>query len=210
LTARAGTLLVYCHRCKRRGLEIIRALVDLGLLPNWFRESSAAFALLKQIRAAIYSAEWNGTARATDLLVLCALDEIIKASLKTKFGASVRQIAERAQIDYATASRSLRRLTKTGWIEKIAGARDGNAAVWCLRLPQPDRSATIPRAGKEGDRLLPADPFFGEGGRANQNRPVACFRHEVFRRGRGLGPIKGRIYALLAAKPLTTREIAAR
>jgi hypothetical protein len=47
LTARAGTLLVYCHRCKRRGLEIIRALVDRGLLPNWFRESSAAFALLK-------------------------------------------------------------------------------------------------------------------------------------------------------------------
>src|ERR1700731_2818310 len=62
----------------------------LGLLPNSFRESSAAFALLKQIRAAIYAAEWNGTAKATDLLVLCALDEIIKASLKTKFGASVR------------------------------------------------------------------------------------------------------------------------
>jgi predicted transcriptional regulator len=210
LTAHAGTLLVYCHRCRRPGLEIIRALVDLGLLPNWFRESSAAFALLKQIRAAIYAAEWNGTAKATDLLVLCALDEIIKASLKTKFGASVRQIAERAQIDYATASRSLRRLAKTGWVEKIAGARDGNAAVWRLGLPRPDRNATITPAGKEGDRLLRADPFFGEGDRANQNRPVACFRHELFRRGRGLGPIKGRIYALLAAKPLTTREIAAR
>jgi hypothetical protein len=83
LTARTGTVLVYCHRCRRPGLEIIRALVDLGLLPNWFRESSAAFALLNQIRAAICAAEWNGTAKATDLLVLCALDEIIKASLKT-------------------------------------------------------------------------------------------------------------------------------
>ena len=210
LTARGGTLLVYCHRCRRPGLELIRALVDLGLLPNWFRESSAAFALLKQIRAAIYAAEWNGTAKATDLLVLCALDEIIEATLKTKFGAAVRQIAEKAQIDYATASRSLLRLAKTGWVENIACARDGNAAVWRLRLPQPDRSATLTHAGREGDRLLPADPFFGEGGRANENRPVVCFRHELFRRGRGLGPIKGRIYALLAAKPLTTKEIAAR
>src|SRR6202022_1742075 len=42
LTGLGEKLLIYCHRCRRPGLELIRALVGLGLLPNHFRESSAA------------------------------------------------------------------------------------------------------------------------------------------------------------------------
>ena len=209
LSARAGTLLVYCHRCKRPGLEIIRALVGRGLLPNSFRESSAAFRIVKEILAAIEVADWNGIAKATDLLVLSALMEIVKGSLKAEFGASVRQVAELARIDRATASRSLQRLANAAWIEKIASASGQKAAVWRLQLRKKDRCATIPPAAKEGDRLSPVDPRLGEGDRANQTRPVVRFPHDGFRWGGGLGAIKGRFYTLLAT-PLTTKEIAAR
>jgi DNA-binding MarR family transcriptional regulator len=209
LTARAGTLLVYCHRCRRPSLEIIHALVDLGLLPNSFRESSAAFWIVKEILAAIEVADWNGIAKATDVLVLSALIEIVKGSLKSEFGASVRQLAEVARINRATASRSLRRLANAAWIEKIASASGQKAAVWRLQLRKKDRCATISRAAKEGDRLSPVDPRLGEGDRANQTRPVVRFPHDIFRWGGGLGAIKGQFYTLLAT-PLTTKEIAAR
>jgi len=209
LTAHAGTLLVYCHRCRRPGLEIIRALVDRGLLPNSFRESSAAFWVVKEILAAIEVADWNGIAKATDLLVLSALIEIVKGSLKSEFGASVRQLAEVARINRATASRSLRRLANAAWIEKIASASGQKAAVWRLQLRKKDRCATISRAAKEGDRLSPVDPRLGAGDRASQTRPVVRFPHDVFRWGGGLGAIKGQFYTLLAT-PLTTKEIAAR
>jgi predicted transcriptional regulator len=209
LTAHAGTLLVYCHRCRRPGLEIIRVLVGRGLLPNSFRESSAAFWVVKEILAAIEVVDWHGIAKATDLLVLSALIEIARGSLKAEFGASVRQVAEIARINRATASRSLRRLANAAWVEKIESASGEKAAVWRLPLRKKDRCTTISHAAKEGDRLSPVDPRLGEGDRANQTRPVVRFPHDVFRWGGGLGAIKGQFYTLLAT-PLTTKEIAAR
>jgi hypothetical protein len=51
------------------------------------------------------------------------------------------------------------------------------------------------------------DPNFTDD-RADQVHPIVSFPHELFRWRKGLGAIKGRIYALLT-KPMTAAEIAA-
>jgi hypothetical protein len=78
IAARDGQILAYCHRCKREGREIIRELVRLELLPNLFPESSAAFVLAGEVRAAMRAAVWNGTAKATDLIVIEVLLKILE------------------------------------------------------------------------------------------------------------------------------------
>jgi DNA-binding Lrp family transcriptional regulator len=209
MTARDGTILVHCHRCKSEGREIIRELVCLGLLPDRFREASAAYAIFLAVSAATDSALWRGTGGATDQKVIGVLVNIVRRSGKAEFGASVREVAEGARVKAATVSRALRRLEACGWLEKVGTARGPRAAIWRLRVPAltADRRVTILPAGKEGDGLYQPDPFSVGGDRASLSRLITPFPHDAFRCGKGLGPVKGRIYALLA-KPLTARQIA--
>jgi DNA-binding MarR family transcriptional regulator len=155
------------------------------------------------------AAVWNGTSKSTDLMVIQVLLNIVVRCCKTEFGASVREVADGAHVSSATALRSLRRLADAGWLEKIAPARGERSTVWRLRVPPEtgDQNATIIRALREGKGLSQPDPFFGRGDRAGSPRLVAPVPHDVFRWGKGLGAIKGRIYTLLE-RPLTATEIA--
>jgi predicted transcriptional regulator len=190
-------------------VAIIRELVHRGLLPNNFRESSMGLALIDEVRAATALITWKGSAATTDLKVLQALFKIMKQCGKAIFGASARDAGERARVDRGTASRSLRRLVRAGWLEKITPARGASAATWRLRIPTDgaDRDATIQHAGRAGDGLSQIDPCFSRGDRAGLSRSVPPFDHDLFRCGKGLGPTKGRIYSLLA-EPMTAPEIA--
>jgi hypothetical protein len=210
LTIRDGKILVYCHRCRVDPVAIIRELVSLDLLPNYFRNSSSTLALVDEVRAATGAVTWKGIAKTTDLKVLHqALLEFLKQSSKAVFAASARQVGEYARVHEGTASRSLRRLVKAGWLEKITSARGKSAASWRFRIPtdRADRGATIQHAGRAGDCVLQSDPCLSRGGRAGLSRSVPPFDHDLFRCGKGLGPTKGRIYSLLAV-PMTAGEIA--
>src|SRR5258708_2401193 len=98
VTARDGEILVYCHRCRRPGVDIIRELVRRELLPNFSKKSSTSFTLLQEIRIAISNAAWNGHAKTTELLVLEFLIEIVTNCRKVEFGASVLQVADGAHV----------------------------------------------------------------------------------------------------------------
>jgi hypothetical protein len=190
-------------------VAIIRELVRLDLLPNYFRESSLAFALVDEVRATTAAVSWKGIAAATDLKVLQSLFEIVRPCCKAVFDGSARQVGERARVDLVTASRSMRRLVAGGWLEQISRARGVRPATWRLRVPsdRTDRSATIRHAEGAGNGLLKIDPCFARGDRADLIRSAPSFDHDLFRCGKGLGPIKGRIYSLLAVS-MTPREIA--
>ena len=210
LTIRDGKILVYCHRCRVDPVAIIRELVSLDLLPNYFRNSSSTLALVDEVRAATAAVTWKGIAKTTDLKVLHqALLEFFKQSSKAVFAASARQVGEYARVDRATASRSLGRLVAAGFLEKVTPARGKSAATWRFRIStdQADRDAPIQHAGRAGDGLLQGDPCFSRGDRAGLSRSVPPFDHDLFRCGKGLGPTKGRIYSLLAV-PMTAGEIA--
>ena len=209
LAARCGQILVHCHRCQCDGVEIIRELVRRQLLPDLFRQSSAAFTQVNKVRAALRKEAWQGTAGATALAVIETLCKIVALSRKVEFAASVREVAEGAQISLSTAWRALRRLVSSGWLERVDNADGERATIWRLCVPEraTDREETIKPARKEGDRLFPSDPFVDWGDRADSFRPVPCYPHEVFRWGKGLGGIKGRIYGFLA-KPQTASQIA--
>jgi hypothetical protein len=208
ITARQGHILVHCHRCKSQGVEIVRALVSLGLLPNLFRERAAVRTLAESVRAAINDTAWTGTSKATDLSVLEVLLKIATRTRKAELGASAREVADRAQVRCSTAWRSLRRLTMDGWLESVHPAHGPRPAIWRLRTPKNlrDRSETIVHALKEGDRVFHRDPDF-TGDRVERVHPVVSFPHEVFRWGKGLGLTKGRIYSALGA-PRTASKIA--
>jgi hypothetical protein len=81
---------------------MIRELVRLGLLPNLFRKTSAALAVVDEVRAAIGAAVWIGTAKATDRLVLFAVIRIVERCRKEEVGVSVREVALLASQNPAT------------------------------------------------------------------------------------------------------------
>jgi DNA-binding MarR family transcriptional regulator len=209
VTVRDGQILVFCQRCHSDRVAILRELVRRDLLPNNFRESSMALALIDEVRAATAAVIWKGIAAATDLKVLRALFEIIKQCCKSVFSASAREVGERARVDEGTASRSLLRLVRAGWLEQISRARGARAATWRLRIPteRSDRDATIQHAERAGTGLLQIDPCFTRGDRAGSSRSAPPFDHDLFRWGKGLGSTKGRIYSLLAVS-MTAGEIA--
>ena len=60
LTVRNDQILVFCRRCGSHRLAILRELVRRGLLPNNFRESSMALALVDEVHAATQAVSWNG------------------------------------------------------------------------------------------------------------------------------------------------------
>jgi hypothetical protein len=199
ITIRDGKILVYCHRCRADAVAIIRELVHRDLLPNNFRESSKALALISEVRAAAQATTWKGIAALTDVVVLLVLLAIARRCLKSNFSAAVREIALSARRHEGTVSRSLRRLVKAGWLERATAARVKHAAIWRLRLPadKADRDATIPHAERADDRVLHSDPCLIQGDRAGLTHPAPPFDHDLFRCGKGLGPTKGRIYSLL-------------
>jgi DNA-binding MarR family transcriptional regulator len=208
VSANDGKPLVYCHKCKADGRELIRDLVSRGLLPDLSADRFEPFtAQIKEIRAAIENSAWSGRGKATELAVLELLFQIEMRCRKTEFGASIREVAQGSRISDATASRVLKRLVNGGWIKLVRPTDFIHPATWRLCVPENagDRTATVSEhAQRAGDRLLHSDPCY-RGGRAGSSRSVTP--HDVFRWGAGLGPVNGRIYAALE-NPRSATELA--
>jgi DNA-binding transcriptional ArsR family regulator len=208
VTVRDGKVLVYCHGCHTDPVAIIRELVHRDVLPNNFRESSIALALVDEVRAATATVSWKERADPSNLRVLRSLFKVSEQCCKEIFSASVRQVSELARVHEGTASRSLGRLVAAGWLEKVSLSRGTSAATWRLQIPThiADRNASIQRARRAGDGLSQIDPCLTRDDRAGSSRSAPPFDHDLFRWG-GLGPTKGRIYSLLLVS-MTADEIA--
>lgn len=207
IAARAGRILFRCYRCRAKAIDLIRELVELQLLPNRLRECSEWFVVITRVRNAMGRVNWTGTSKTTDLMVLAALLQIAERSAKLGVGASVREIAEIAQTSPATVSRALRRLRSAGWLQRVAEALHWRPAVWLPTIPEHLEAGRdqILAAGREGT-VPEGNVFFHDDDRAGFTRPIAGYPHEVFRRV-GLGPTKGRIYALLKT-PMSAKQVA--
>jgi DNA-binding transcriptional ArsR family regulator len=208
VTIRDGKPLLHCHRCRSTGVELIRALVGRGILPDTFKRSSRALALADGVERAAATMPWNGIAASTDLSVLLFLAELTRRSGKPDIGIAVRTLAEHARVAPSTASNSLNRLARAGWIGLVRRAKGEAASIWRIQVPVGglDRTRTLLHDQRTCDRLSTVDPCYPGGSRAGSFRSAPPFDHDLFRT-RGLGKSKGRIYTLLA-DPMTARQIA--
>ena len=202
VSERDGKLLFYCHRCKADGATIIKRLVALGILPDLVRAASATMTIVTKVRTAMRSRSWIRSSDITDLQGLQALLEIAARSCKEIFGAAVREIAEIARISESAAWQSLQRLSRDGWIQKVTRGDAHHPDTWRLLIPagySVGQDATAARKEGHGSSI----GAFARGGRT----PVPSFEHDLFRRGKGLGFSKGRLYVVLKT-PMRAEEIA--
>lgn len=210
ITARNGKPLFYCHRCKRPGIEIIRRLVQRGMLHDSFQLSSRVLARIDEVRGAAARTDWKGVGATNALKALGALCEIGQRCFKGVIAASEREVADLTDISAPTAGKALKRLARRGWLEQVERARGRNAATWRLRIPSSAPGIELSHSGraeKASDRVKHFDPC-STGGRVAPSRPAAPFRHDLFRSSKGgLGPVKGRVYAILVS-PMPSKEIA--
>ncbi len=95
-------------------------LIERGLIPD--SATTEVNPLIARLRQAIDRDEWKGKGGATDYAVLLAFVEIMAGCHKIEYGASVREVGERASVSYETASKSIKRLIKRGWLARVEAA----------------------------------------------------------------------------------------
>jgi hypothetical protein len=90
---------------------------------------------IDQIAKEIERHAWPGMAGATDYTVLAAHLAIAHAACSTTYTASVRQIAEGAEVTPATAHRAHGRLIRGGWLQVVTIGYGRFATAWRLGTP---------------------------------------------------------------------------
>lgn len=103
---------------------------------------------------------WIGMAKATERVVILVLPKVAQRSLKTEFGASVREIAEDAHLSESTVSRLLTRIRSSGWSRLPNPAKGGALRIWTLHVPRKraNRGTTIKKLRKKGIDYFRAIP----------------------------------------------------
>ena len=78
---------------------------------------------------------WGGVAGATDLAVLGALLQFVVQTGKTEVYASIRGLADMAQVTKNTAQASIHRLQERGVLVRVQPGGGRLATTWTLRVP---------------------------------------------------------------------------
>ena len=171
------------------GSDLILKLVKLDLLPDTRKESSKALETVNEILRCVEVAKWTYRGGHTDRKVLLAMCEISRQSGKAEFDAGLLDVGVAARCESSTASRSLSRLEKAGWIKQLRKGTGREASSWILIVPDKysyamdvELGSSVPAAGS------------------------TLGNHDAFRY-KAAGPAKGRIYELLSM-PRKPREIA--
>lgn len=162
-----------------------------------FVDRAAALAFLAGIRASVDDepGRWKGRGGASDRAVLLAALDLAMERGATTFGASVRQLADGANIGVKAAFSSIGRLSD--WLEVIERGAGTRAST--LRLRGRHGNAR----GRHGDPLCP-----------RRTEPEGCddvrTTADVWRWGAGaLGKSTAYVYAQLGASPRSTADLAA-
>lgn len=97
-----------------------------------------------ELKALAATWPWRGQAGRTDRETIGHAHQIGTGLGRDVIDLSVREVADKTGIVPATASRSLRRLTRDGWLKKISNpdSQPGHAARYRLTRPEPKDSPT--------------------------------------------------------------------
>jgi len=186
-----GRPLLKCHNrpCAKSGTDLLLKLVKLGLLPDTRKGTSKALETVKEIQGCIEVARWTYRGGHTDRKVLLAMCEVSQQCGKSEFDAGLLDVAVAARCDSTTASRSLSRLERDGWVKRLRKGTGKQASSWILIVSDKYSHAM---------NVEPGSSVTAPGSTLGY--------HDAFRYG-ALGPAKGRIYDLLTV-PRNFREIA--
>ncbi len=136
-------------------------------------------------------ARWKGAGGATERAVLQACIEIALDVGCSEFWASIRQLADRANVSVGAAKRARSRLRRD-WLEVIVEGAGTRAAVLRLRT-------NLNAVPKWNPLSLWKEEPMGS---------TWCASHDLWRGNPGLGKATGRVYALLQPAPQPAGEIA--
>ena len=132
--SRYGQVLPTCFggRCSRADLFELFAKDGLKAPPQSNEQ-------LCEIEHAARKASWAGRGRATQFAVLLAHIAIAKDCFQNPYGASERELKERAKISSGkTLRRANRGLVEGGWLYKTKASENATPNEWELRLPATD------------------------------------------------------------------------
>lgn len=149
-------------------------------------------------------AAWSRAAGVTDRAVLAVLVDVALAAGTLTPSASVRQVAEAANVGAATATRSLQRLREKGWLRLEHAAQGTQAAAW--RLVRPEAVPEPSRAVEEVLETVPPRPLAPVTGSARAHDAFAHTTHG------GLGRVAARLFDALddgSQGGLSIRQLAA-
>jgi len=113
--------------------QCIRQRVGGDLLPEKHFDLPE---LIHQVRNAVLEYNWHGRGALTDRAVLLAHCNIAERARNSRYGASVREVAERAKVSIETARRSQLRLCRQGWLRPVKWSDGLMPTVWTLVLPK--------------------------------------------------------------------------
>jgi len=109
--------LFYCFAgCDQ--MAVIGELVERDLLPNRFKHRPAALRIVVRLRA-LLEKFGPGRAAATDRALMTAYLDVASRLRKSRYDASVRELAELSGLTVASVSRANRRLRRDGWLCRV-------------------------------------------------------------------------------------------
>jgi DNA-binding MarR family transcriptional regulator len=188
---------------ERRGIPAAHQRItrEITKARNWLDahppvlDRNGAIAFAAEWRTGAPSCAWTGQSGATDSAVVAAIAALaIRAGRVAELGLAVRDVAEYAGIDKATASRSLHRLEARAWLRRDSTGGSRTLARFTLLIPKPSDLQQSPHS-----RYLRSDCCTRDG--------VAPTTGDLWR-ACGLGKTKARVYGALDDQPVCTAELA--
>ncbi|KXP10740.1 hypothetical protein AXK60_24960 [Tsukamurella pseudospumae] len=121
-------------------------------------DDQVAVQLAATLSAAAIGPRWARPGGASDERVLLAFAALCEQAHAVTINVDVRRLAEAANVDASTVSRSLRRLAVEGWVRLQAVSEGTAAASWTLLDPPACPAATQVETRPPARELPPADP----------------------------------------------------
>lgn len=163
-----------------------------------FHDATDALRAIDEIEAGVKPCAFPGRCGPAEFAVMRACIEIARLRKSPTFGASVREVAERAKIHRATVQRALERLVTAGRLLRAAGwssKKATSANEWTLR-------------NLDGRKLVRQSSFMPP--HEGLTVSVTSAGHDVFRNRGGLGKATELVWRLCDRRVgRTTTEIAA-
>ena len=121
-------------------------------------DDQVASQLAATLSAAAIGPRWARPGGASDERVLLAFISLCEQAHAVTINVDVRRLAEAANVDASTVSRSLRRLAVEGWVRLAAVSEGTAAASWTLLDPPAYLAATQVESRPPVPTLSPVDP----------------------------------------------------
>ena len=139
-------------------MAVLRQLVDRELIPNRFNHRPAALRIVAKLRG-LLEKFGPGRAAATDRALMTAHLDLATRLRKSRYNASVRELADLSGLTIASVSRSNRRLRRDGWLSRIGREGRGYSITWELKIPLQLRNVRNTPDSQYGSRTVCSRDF---------------------------------------------------